>query len=97
MSLWVQGVRLATLLNASYNLKDFSFSSDNMVARALEYSLMQSQHKIPDLGFSSVRPAVPLDCYIGEPCQIHMTVIIGNQLMPMNSIGLNFEVSGSGF
>ena len=87
-----RGTHLATLLNASYDLKDFSFSSDNMVARSLEYSLMQSQHKIPEMGFSAIQPAVPLDCHIGESCAIHLTVIIGNQLLPMNSIGLNFEI-----
>ena len=87
-----RGTHLATLLNASYDLKDFSFSSDNMVARSLEYSLMQSQHKIPEMGFSAIQPAVPLDCHVGESCAIHLTVIIGNQLLPMNSIGLNFEI-----
>lgn len=62
------GAQLSALLNSSHKLTDFSFTSDNMVARSLEYSTKYGT--IPDIGWSALHPPVPLDCRIGEPCQV---------------------------
>ena len=74
---------LGRLLSSTPNLVDYSFSSDDMVARAAQYSIAQGT--IPDIGWSALSPALPLDCRIGEPCEVQLTIVIGIQFVPMNS------------
>ena len=74
---------LGRLLISTPNLVDFSFSSDDMVARAAQYSIAQGT--IPDIGWSTMSPPLPLDCRIGEPCELRLDIIVGIQFSPMNS------------
>ena len=74
---------LGRLLSSTPNLVDYSFSSDDMVARAAQYSVAQGP--IPDLGWSILSPPLPMDCRIGEPCVLEMAVTIGTSFAPMNS------------
>ena len=74
---------LGRLLSSAPNLVDYSFSSDDMVARAAQYSV--SQGPIPEIGSSTLSPPLPMDCRIGEPCLLTMVVIVGANFHPMNS------------
>jgi hypothetical protein len=84
------GHDLGQLLNNMHLLKDFSFASDDMVARSIEMSIQQGA--IPDIGWSVLHPASPLDCRIGEPCEISLVLVIGISYVPMNSIGVTFDI-----
>ena len=74
---------LGRLLSSTPNLVDYSFSSDDMVARAAQYSIAKGT--IPDIGWSTLSPGLPLDCRIGEPCELRLDIVIGIQFIPMNS------------
>ena len=74
---------LSRLLSSTPNLVDYSFSSDDMVARAAQYSMAQGT--IPDIRWSVLSPALPLDCRIGEPCEVRLQTTVGIHFVPMNS------------
>ena len=74
---------LGRLLSATPSLVDYSFSSDDMVARAVQWSLTRGS--IPDIRWSTMSPPLPLDCKIGEPCELRLDIVIGIQFIPMNS------------
>ena len=74
---------LGRLLSGTPSLVDYSFSSDDMVARAVQYSLVRGS--IPDIKWSTMSPPLPLDCKIGEPCELDLKTIIGVNYVPMNS------------
>ena len=74
---------LGRLLSSTPNLVDYSFSSDDMVARAAQYSMAQGT--IPDIRWSVLSPALPLDCRIGEPCEVRLSTVVGIHFVPMNS------------
>ena len=76
---------LGRLLSSAPNLVDYSFSSDDMVARAAQYSQPTAElGAIPDMSWSVLSPPLPMDCRIGEPCLLALAVIVGN-FAPMNS------------
>ena len=84
------GHNLSVLIDSMHNLRDFSFTSDDMVARSTQFSIQHGT--IPDMAWSNVVPTTPLDCRIGEPCTMTLHILIGISFLPMNSIGLNFEL-----
>ena len=78
---------LGRLLSSAPNLVDYSFSSDDMVARAAQYSALPNAQlgAIPDMRWSVLSPPLPMDCRIGEPCLLRLSIIIGTHFVPMNS------------
>jgi Ca2+-binding EF-hand superfamily protein len=81
---------LGRLLLEHPHMNDYSFQADDSVAHSYAFSIQQGN--IPDMAFSVMTPAVPLDCRIGEPCTFTINVLIGLNYFPVNSIGVNFDL-----
>ena len=87
---------MADLVASAPNLTDFSVSVDATLC-SLQTLAGGGIGQLPPLGWTEMKPTLPLDCRFGEPCSFMLELVIGGDYVPLRSIGADFEVHMSNY
>eukprot|EP01046_Picozoa_sp_COSAG06_P029965 COSAG06_NODE_2819_length_6234_cov_2.814996_1_plen_1898_part_00 len=87
------GTEVADLLKTAPKLYDFSVSVDNTLA-SMQLRSGGGIGPLPDIGWSDMRPTLPLDCRFGQDCGFSLELVVGGtgDYVPLRSVGVDFEV-----
>ena len=85
------GAEVAQMLSTAPELNDFSVTVDNTLATSIARGGGEIG-PLPDIGWTEMKPTLPLDCRFGEPCAFSLELVIGIDYVPLRSMGVDFEI-----